>query len=159
MTAQIAESLRYRGNVCSLWTLPLESFLDQSNRRNIFAKVHRHTACFRGYVGYWEISDNKLFLNRIETLDGENFPHDSLFPQASTPIFAEWFSGELRCPTGKMLKYVHSGFRSIYESEDRILITNGILETERTFINPLPPHTDPIDEIDVPDYCRAKLRC
>lgn len=154
MTAQIAESLRHRGRDFSLWTLPLESFLDLSNQRKAFAKVHRHTACFRGYVGYWEISDNKLFLNSAETLDGENFALDSLFSNTRAPIFAEWFSGELRCPTGKMLRYVHSAFGSIYASEDRILITNGVVETECTISNPVPIPIEPVEEFDVPTYLK-----
>jgi hypothetical protein len=154
MTAQIAESLRYRGKTNSLWVLPLESYLDRYNNREAFAKTHRHTACFRGYIGYWEIADNKLFLNRIETLDGEEYPLDSLFPRRQAPIFAEWFSGELRCPKGKMLKYVHSAFGSIYEHEDLIVIRNGEVESERTIISPLPPPIDPIEEFDVPEHLK-----
>ena|GEM_PF-4471539 len=47
-----------------------------------------------------EIKDGRLLLNRVTgryKLVG------------SEPLFAEWFSAELRIPTGPMIAYVHGG--------------------------------------------------
>ena len=47
------------------------------------------TACYRGYLGTWEIIDNKLFLNQIE---GRYKFKDNI------PVFADWYTGELHIP-------------------------------------------------------------
>ena len=33
------------------------------------------------------------------------------------PVFASWFTGLLRIPQGKLLKYVHGGFGSLQERD------------------------------------------
>ena len=42
-------------------------------------------------------------------------------------IFAGWFSGRIIIPHGKLLKYVHMGYESIYEKELYTDFENGIL--------------------------------
>ncbi len=64
------------------------------------------TACWRGYQGTWEIVDGLFYLVGLEgryQLAGDE------------PLFADWFSGTLRVPSGKQLRYVHGGFGSVYE--------------------------------------------
>ncbi len=50
------------------------------------------------------------------------------------PIMADWFSGMLRVPRGKIVEYVHMGFGSVYEKEEHITVEKGIV-TERTVID------------------------
>lgn len=76
------------------------------------------TACWREYIGYWSIRRGKLYLTKLEgrfRLDGKE------------AIFADWFTGELRIPKGRMLEYVHSGFNSIYEQEMLLTLERGVV--------------------------------
>lgn len=40
-------------------------------------------------------------------------------------VKADWFSGELRIPDGKMIKYVHMGYGSAYEREIILKVEAG----------------------------------
>lgn len=76
------------------------------------------TACWRQYIGTWQIIDNKFYLVNLE----------GRFKLASdAPVFANWFTGTLRIPQGEMLHYVHMGFGSVYEREKHIKIEKGIV--------------------------------
>lgn len=84
------------------------------------------TACWRQYIGTWEIRDEKFYLTKLTgtyTIEG------------TEPIFAEWFSGTLRVPEGELLKYVHMGFGSVYEEELHIEIKNGKVINSKTLDN------------------------
>ena len=74
------------------------------------------TACWRGYIGTWEITDCKFYLNdivgRYQKVSNE-------------PLFLEWFSDVLIVPKGKVLCYVHMGFQTVYEKEVHIEIKKG----------------------------------
>src|ERR1700690_2290404 len=59
----------------------------------IFRYVHS-TACWRGYIGTWELKDGRFYLTNISgkyRVDGND------------PVFADWFSGVLRIPDGELL--------------------------------------------------------
>lgn len=94
-----------------------------------------NTACWRGYQGSWEIKDGKLFLTGIrgkyQLSDGD-------------PIFAGWFSGTIRIPIGNIIRYVHSGFSTVYEKEMNITIQNGFVTAIAT-VNNKPPKANNID--------------
>ena len=83
------------------------------------------TACWRGYVGTWEIKGRKFYLRSLRgglKLTGE-------------PIYANWFTGTLRVPRGEMLHYVHMGFGSIHEEELHIKIAKGAVINTRVIDN------------------------
>jgi hypothetical protein len=84
------------------------------------------TACWRGYVGTWELRQDRFYLVGVEgdfKLNGDE------------PIFADWFTGVLRIPKGKILMYVHMGFGSVYEEELHIRITRGVAVRKRLIDN------------------------
>ena len=74
------------------------------------------TACWRGYIGTWEVRDDRFYLVDIEGLWRK---------EGDDPILADWFTGTLRIPRGEMLHYVHMGFGSVYEKELHIKIEAG----------------------------------
>jgi hypothetical protein len=88
--------------------------------------VTNSSGCWRGYVGTWEIRDERLFLiglvGRVRLVGGD-------------PLFAEWVTGVLRVPLGSLLLYVHMGFGSIYEGELHIRIVRGLVVGQRTIDN------------------------
>ena len=51
------------------------------------------------------------------------------------PILADWFSGVLRIPQGKIMKYVHMGFGSVFERELHIKIKKGLVVATRQIDN------------------------
>jgi len=85
-----------------------------------------NTACWRGYMGTWEIKDGRFYLRdlrgRFQMRDGG-------------PILADWFSGVLRVPKGKRLSYVHMGFGSVYEEEIHIKVKSGLIVARRVIDN------------------------
>ena len=50
-------------------------------------------------------------------------------------MFAHWFTGELRCTRGKLLKYVHGGYASSYEQDLFIEVVRGVVVAERLVVN------------------------
>jgi hypothetical protein len=122
MTTQIPDRLRFNRRVHKLFTEPLESYFDdQHPKPKPKALACSCTSCWRGYVAGWCIKRGKLYLEKLEpffdnspfteklifSLDavtGRNEPImppkpnylAQVFPGAAAPVFAEWFSGDLR---------------------------------------------------------------
>lgn len=85
------------------------------------------TACWRNYIGTWEIKNNKFYLvsleGRYKLINND-------------PIFAEWFDGELIVPQGKILHHApFTDFDTVYESERLIRIKNGKVIGSRVIDN------------------------
>jgi hypothetical protein len=132
MTAQIAESLVYNGETVSMCTEPLaDYFLLNGNHPNFESNC---TALWRGYIGSWEIKDLRLYLIGLEGAleDGTDVLLATLFPDFPERVFAHWYSGTIRIPQGKQLKYVHSGYSSIFEQDLLLEIDQGVVTSTRT---------------------------
>jgi len=128
MTAQIHEKLILDGHEVSMSFCPplpendsriieLNDEEVSKNNENVDERIFS-TACWREYLGTWEIKDNKFYLvnlvGRFKIVD-------------NSPILADWFTGTLKIPKGKILHYVHMEFESVYEKEGHINISNGIV--------------------------------
>jgi len=46
-------------------------------------------------------------------------------------LFAEWYTGTLRIPTGPQMEYVHGGFESKYATELFIDVKGGVVTKTR----------------------------
>lgn len=127
MTAQVAERLEYLGETLSMCSQPLDSFFLAAGESPRFA--FNNTACWRGYVGRWKIEADRLYLVDISgTLeDGSAVSLEQIFPGYPECVWAHWFSGTLRCPRGRLLKYVHAGYASEHEADLFIEIRRGQL--------------------------------
>lgn len=120
MTAQVHERLILDGESVTMnFCPPLPE-----NHPRIYDKGQGgvNTACWRGYVATWEIRDGHLYLVAIQGRYGF---------REGEPLLAEWFTGELRVPRGKMVFYVHMGFGSRYERELFIQIEKGVVGARR----------------------------
>lgn len=165
MTAQCSERLIYRGEEIMLFSEPLNGFLAQ--RPDIQFRSPS-TACWRGYIGTWELkrglnNDVGLYLTAlIATLDDwSEVGLDYLFPQAPKEgVFAHWFTGDLNCPQGKLLEYVHMGYASVYEEDLILSFSKGILVNEQTFKNKIEgknsSRNQTIDYFELPDFLKVK---
>ena len=110
MTLQIREKLTYNGEVYEMFDEPLRSYLykydiERLNRtQTIFS-----TNCWRGYVGYWAIEDDKLYLVELDCLElPRRNALDALFP-GQQKVFAEWFSGSISTTLNE--KYMYLEFK------------------------------------------------
>jgi len=124
MTGQQYEELIYNGEKTGMASCPPipedhpgiieisreELLADERNREAL------STACWRNYIGTWEIANDQLFLvdiiGRFKKVEPE-------------PIFADWATGKLIIPRGERLQYVHMGFESVYEEEVHVTIEKG----------------------------------
>ena len=148
MTAQVLEKIRYQGKRMGLASTPpfpmdhprIKIHTDEEFRVGVFDTMIGSTACWRGYIGSWSIRRGNLYLTKLEgrfRLEGKE------------AIFADWFSGDLHIPKGKMLDYIHMGFDSVYEQEIILTVVDGvvtnteeIIPTQRVMLIDLPSHGD-----------------
>ena len=138
-TAQIPDRMLYQGETYPLFTEPLEQyFSEQAPRREaLFPSVC--TACWRGYVATWEVKENYLYITKLVAgtcrPDASEIPLATIFPGQTAPVKAVWFSGELRIPQGKLLRYERRGFGAVYERELYVTIKKGRLVHEMVIDN------------------------
>ena len=138
MTAQCTEFLHFQGETLSLCTNPLGDYLEAAGSPLKFYSTS--TACWRGYVGTWAIEGGRLYLVKlngcVRTASGiADVNLASLFPDYPDGVFAHWFTGQLRCPKGALLKYVHGGYSSSYEQDLLIDVQRGVVVQERLAVN------------------------
>ena len=139
------------GRTYSMCSLPLEPFFTSTGCRPEFEV--EHTACWRGYVGRWEIVDDRLYLVSIEgrLSNGEPATVESLFPGSGNRILAHWLSDEVRLTDGERLKYSHTGYESVYERDIFLTFKEGGLVGRRVRDNrAAPPPSRSFDP--VPDH-------
>ncbi|MGL4184216.1 MAG: hypothetical protein ACRCR4_00410, partial [Thiotrichaceae bacterium] len=74
----------------------------------------------------WEIKSEKFYLVKLEGRFKLLTDH---------PILADWFTGVIRIPQGKLLHYVHMGFASVYEQELHLKIEAGIVTASKLLNN------------------------
>jgi hypothetical protein len=169
MTAQTPDRIRFRpgGATHPLCENPLDQFLRARGLKKSRGRM-MSTANWRGYVATWLLHGDRLWLTNVSSngsivdrrrskakaeaetevdvpgeLDGRPFSVDGLFPDEDrppeTPVFAKWYSGELRIPEGEMLRYVHGGYGTTYERDRLILIQRGRLVRSWVRRNDPPP--------------------
>lgn len=143
MTAQVAERLIYGEKEISLFSNPLSLFLKETG----ISFESPHTACWRGYVGTWEIIDTlgteRLYLVSLsahKTYE-EIVGVSDVFP-GYDKVFAHWFTGELRCPQGALLDYVHGGYASTYEYDLLMEFKQGVLVNKHVKYNEAPNESE-----------------
>jgi hypothetical protein len=155
MTAQSMESLVFNGERLRMCTTPLDIYLIQRGIR-----FHSETtANWRGYDGSWEIKGSeelgyRLYLVGLSASIAyqKRVGLDYLFPDYPNGVFAHWFTGEIRCPRGDRLHYVHGGYASIYEEDLFLEFHEGVLKGSRVVKNEAPK---PIAQEDLPWFLRG----
>lgn len=152
---QIPDYLIYNGKTVELFTNPLEQYLEMKGLKEIDRGCNS-SACWRGYTAIWELKNGKLYLAEIKPCGiiavagvytglecGENESSkvlNYLNNEFKTKnIFADWYTGELLSPQGRLIHYVHMGYESSYEKEMRFEIENGTLIKTETIENEVKP--------------------
>lgn len=145
-TAQQYECIFIDGKMYGLCTCPLEynkELKDELVKQ--YPLKWENTALWRGYVGYWSIKENKLYLDSLQC-NIKDIGHKTIIPKdekvfesylTDKGVCASWFSEELRIVEGHKVKRVHEGFMNIYEHETFLTIEKGVLKNKRTENNSL----------------------
>jgi hypothetical protein len=138
MTAQVHERLILEGKQTSMIFCPpipkdhpqivelTEAEVDRRMETGDISPFIHSTACWRRYIGTWELRDGRLYLVQIE---------GQYYITGETPIFADWVTAVLRIPEGERIHYVHMGFGSVYEFEIHLKIEQGLVMEERRIDN------------------------
>ena len=138
-TAQAPDTIVYDNKVYDLFSSPLESFYKGRSSRPQF-RIEPNTFSSgnqRGYFAIWVVEDNTLYLGGIKSWiceqdaqgDGNCKRADlkELFGEKLKDggVHADWFTGELRIPDGKMLEYFHAGYFSVFERDIILKVEAG----------------------------------
>ena len=150
MTVQALERLYYEGEWLSLETQPLEVYFKQIGQQPEFEVVATNN--WRGYIGGWEIVDDKLYLKQLHQMGFRKtesgiridlVPNKisvvDIFPESDGRVYADWFTGKLRCPQGAKLKIDDRPFTPIYERYHVLTIERGILKHSELVPGKMPP--------------------
>ncbi|MGL4229209.1 MAG: energy transducer TonB [Tannerellaceae bacterium] len=137
-TAQAPDYLIYKGDTLAIYSNPLESFFAKEGRRDrIFDKYgYKSTACWRGYIGYWELRNDSLFLVEVRG-KSTNIDLSLIFKDRETDhgIFADWVDSPITSPYGRLLLNIHDGYKSIYEFEREFFFKQGVLTEIKEYDN------------------------
>ena len=118
MTTQVQEEIIINGEKYSLINCP--SFPDSIIQPKKNLKYYRESsACWRGYVGTWEVKDDRLYLVDLSSANYELVD--------SPPIFADWISACLKIATGESNSRFDTFDIPIYETEMHLTIENGLV--------------------------------
>jgi hypothetical protein len=157
-TAQIPETLFFDDEPLLMCTTPLETWLEQ--QQLVLCSERASPSCLRRYLGNWELHRARLYLVGVRPIGGHAFVRRrggyatspvslaGLFPQAAGPVCADWYSGQLRCPTGAILRYRDCGYDSVYEQDMLVDIAHGRVErivfrhNDAEPLRVLAPHAD-----------------
>jgi len=127
MTLQASESIKIGEEEYWMDNYPLTDYLKDKG----YKFVIKHSACWRGYVGKWELKNNELYLIGFNSQIISRSPDGSivpkildlrfLFPDASE-VKATWFTGFLEIPIGKVIGY--------HRDDDRYPVYSDVMEVE-----------------------------
>ena len=74
------------------------------------------TACWRRYIGTWEVRRERLYLSALV---------GCYELTAGGPVPADWVTAVLCVPRGEPLRYVHMGFESVFAEELHLRVEAG----------------------------------
>jgi len=143
-TGQEPDILIWKGDTLTLFSNPLESNPDiDTLRHKLYGEKEGNwsTACYRLYIGEWEIIEDELYLTNLYSCDyshsGMKADLKKLFGDGfkNGRVKATWLTGELVIPMGKLIHYVHFGYSSFYEHEIVLTFQNGRLKDQQNYNN------------------------
>lgn len=91
------EVLRYQGRQYDMEGDPLHAYFLAGGQNPGF-----HGIGWRGYKGTWEILDDRVYLTALigNLEDATQVGLSSVFPNNLERVFADWYTGALKCPLG-----------------------------------------------------------
>lgn len=136
-TAQQGDILLLKGKKHFIYTNPLQPFLDKNPDRLPRSNVIS-TSNWRGYVATWEVKGDRFVLTDIgieysvtrPSKEGSSTESRSVMSEVfpgQRDVLAEWFTGHVIVPDGKLVNYVHMGYGSTYEKYIVLKVEQGLI--------------------------------
>lgn len=133
-TAQAPDILKIGAKTYRLDANPLHGWLAANPGRLPQSKTVL-TSLWRGYIATWTVRDKRLLLEDVRMrTDFDDDEMRSVMKETfgdAKPRVAAWFSGHLIVPTGELVKYVHMGYASRYESYLLLTVVRGEVRAQR----------------------------
>jgi len=130
MCNQHRERLFYEGIERGMENEPLGVYFRYAGIKPVFN--WGSTALYRGYIGTWEIADQRLYLiglkgnlRKDRLAGGEPVNVGTFFPDHPDRVFAHWYSGTIELPQGEILE--RDGWMTTYEQDLLIRLKKGIV--------------------------------
>ncbi|NME70738.1 hypothetical protein [Flammeovirga aprica] len=132
-TPQFPDYLIYQEDTFAIHCNPLESYFEGKERPEF---EFLSTACWRGYIAFWEIIDDKLYLIKLENELGDQLDL-SFFPDWSYNdiIHADWVSYSILAPYGKKLNYDYNSYSTVCEYEKEFFFKEGVVLEVKDYDN------------------------
>ncbi|MBQ3382914.1 MAG: hypothetical protein IJG54_06260 [Bacteroidales bacterium] len=135
---QTRERLVYNGDTVRISVLPLypiREFVETVFKEKYGRELNGPMNLLRGYLGTWEISDEKLYLVKLEVHIYDNYYKSidllDIFGDKCVDgrVLADWYSGIIIIPTGHQIRSFLGFFRvhRTYSTEDHVLVKEGYL--------------------------------
>jgi hypothetical protein len=140
-TPQETDVIFYENKVLPLYTLPLSDYYKTRTEPNFQMRPgFQSTANWRGYIAYWEINDESLYLRGIESFvcqksSCRKADLKDLFGEkcVAGKVWADWYTGKLVIFDGQS-KEIPNVIGVIYERTIELKIEAGKV-TEKTVID------------------------
>jgi hypothetical protein len=125
-TPQLTDTISFHGNSFTLLSEPLETYLiSHALPKPSAGDVFESSANWRGYLAYWAIWKDRLYLTKIES---ENHRRRNLIQEMfgqSSKVFADWYSGTLVLADGDAVDNIHARHATTYERYTLIGVDKG----------------------------------
>lgn len=138
-TVQIPDKIWYSGKKYILFKNPLEPYFEEYPEKRPEPE-YTSSALWRGYVAFFEIRDNQLFLYDIKKGEFNRSTNRTKWLSVFNEVFpdqvcvkSEWFTGLLVLPSGNPVKDADRGFFFLYEHYVVLEINEGNLIKEKNF--------------------------
>lgn len=133
--AQAPDIIIINNDTFDLYSNPLNKLFKTKSKKRILRFDCKNRMCTRGYVATWRIRNDSLFLVKINncrfTCDTfQNVDLQKVFKTAEP--FANWVTGKLRIPKGKMIRFVPEGYKTLFEQDDILIIHKGKLKQTKS---------------------------
>lgn len=145
-TSQVQDAIEYEGHTYRIgrWmdALPLEDYFREKHIRPKEFKAYS-SHCWRGYLAFWRVVSNKLWLTQIfiidedgeytsvESVPEKNFPLQRLFPNEGPAVHASWFTGKIELGRSLVkVEKVKGGQRETYEGRILVVEKGNITKCE-----------------------------
>lgn len=135
MTMQIPENLWYQGEEHCFRETPLKQFEEMGGK--IPHSGILCSALWRGYVGTWEVRDDRFYLIGIDTtlFDGRGLVLNDYFPGFPDRVFAHWYTGTICVPQGEVIRTGRPMFFPTHEQDLFLTFERGRLIDRKIRVN------------------------
>lgn len=141
-TVQTSDFLIYEGDTFRMESFPLGSYLE-SHPNPIYETLFEdvNTACWRGYIAYWAVRNDSLFLTDIFSVNSDDklsIDKSLIFTslKKNQEVFAYWVTDDLLTVFGEILvqntAFMLYGFEQVFSVQEGKVISINVYDNTKT---------------------------